>query len=255
MVVTWHQTQTRNLIVKMAILFEILISQASNSNILMILNATSFQIMTACSFLHFKSSRASSKDADRPLASLPALAQKSDLSADVSGLCNVSLLSQSLQINLCSDSLCNAGTKLALQKHFPAWCKSRSSPTGQQHKERRIYYNNHDSSKTNAQPDMSFMWFTFVHVSLLIIKLLCFSFMAIISLHVLSLANRQMTASLVLAINAFIWYFTAHWPSLMFAALLGHCSLRRTNSRVSLLIYLKTYIIYWMLYRSKDIYF
>lgn len=59
MVVTWYQTQTRNLIVKMAILFEIFIFQASNNNILRVINTTSFQIMT-CWFLHFKSSKASS---------------------------------------------------------------------------------------------------------------------------------------------------------------------------------------------------
>ncbi len=246
MVVTWHQTQTRNLIVKMAILFEMFIFQASNNNILRIINATSFQIMKACSFLPLKSSKASGKDADRPLASVPALAQTSDLSADASGLCNVSLLSQSLQINLCSDSLCNAGTELALLKHFPVvWCKSRSSPAGQQHKERRICYNNMTDLKQYVIYEIYFCACVTAYYQTPLFQLH--------GNH--KLANRQMTASLVLAINPFIWYFTAHWPSLMFAALLGHCSLRRTNSRVTLHNYLKTYIIYYTLYRSKDIFF
>jgi len=68
----------------------------------------------------------------------------------------------------------------------------------------------------------------YLHVSLLISKL---SFMAIISLHSLSLANRHMTASLALALNPFIWHCIAHCPALTFPGLLGHCVLSKVQSK------------------------
>lgn len=105
--------------------------------------------MTTCWFLHFMSSKASST---RSMQTVPPCFSSKvwfecwrEWSLQhitvVSIATNQSVFRQPLQCR----------HKASTTKHFPVvWCKSRSS-TAQQHKERRIYYNNHDSSETNTK--------------------------------------------------------------------------------------------------------